>query len=160
MLLFFALAALLMAALATYGVVSYAVRQATVEIGTRMALGATGRDLLLMVVGGGLKMAAYGALIGAVGIAASAWLLVRAFEIPDLGALPFVISSAVVGIVTTLASFFPGMAGDATVADGRHPERAGLDVAVDASDTPANVDWSVQGRCPWLTNGLCSIRIF
>ena len=108
MLLFFALAALLMAALATYGVVSYAVRQATVEIGTRMALGATGRDLLLMVVGGGLKMAAYGALIGAVGIAASAWLLVRAFEIPRLGALPFVISSAVVGIVTTLASFFPG----------------------------------------------------
>ena len=77
-----------------YGVVSYSVRQATVEIGTRMALGATGRDLLLMVVGDGLKMAAYGAAIGAVGIAASRrGLLVRAFEIPGLGALPFIAST-------------------------------------------------------------------
>ena len=61
MMLFFALAALLMASLGIYGVVSYSVRQSTVEIGTRMALGAAGRDLLLMVVTSGLKMAAYGA---------------------------------------------------------------------------------------------------
>jgi predicted permease len=108
MLTFFALAALLMAALATYGVVSYSVRQATVEIGTRMALGATGRDLLVMVVGDGLKMAAVGAVIGAVGVAATSWLLVRAFEISHLGPLPFVTSTAVVGLVTTVASFFPG----------------------------------------------------
>ena len=97
MMLFFALAALLMASLGIYGVVSYSVRQATVEIGTRMALGAVGRDLLRMVVGGGLKMAAYGAAIGGVAVVAAAWLLVRVFEIRDLGALPFVASTAVVG---------------------------------------------------------------
>ena len=51
---FFGFAALLMATLGIYGVVSYGVRQRTVELGTRMALGAVGRDLMKMVVGGGL----------------------------------------------------------------------------------------------------------
>ncbi len=107
MMLFFALAALLMASLGIYGVVSYSVRQATVEIGTRMALGAVGRDVLRMVVGDGLKMAAYGAAIGGVAVVIASWALVRVFEIRDLGALPFIASTAVVAMVATLASFFP-----------------------------------------------------
>ena len=53
----FALAALLLATLGVYGVVSFSGRQRTVEIGTRMALGAARRDVLALVVGGGLKMA-------------------------------------------------------------------------------------------------------
>ena len=107
MMLFFALAALLMASLGIYGVVSYSVRQATVEIGTRMALGAVGRDVLRMVVGDGLKMAAYGAAIGGVAVVIASWALVRVFAIRDLGALPFIASTAVVAMVATLASFFP-----------------------------------------------------
>ena len=107
MMLFFALAALLMASLGIYGVVSYFVRQSTVEIGTRMALGATGRDLLLLIVSGGLRMAAYGAAIGGIAIVASSWALVRVFEIRDLGVLPFIASTTIVAAVATVASFFP-----------------------------------------------------
>jgi serine phosphatase RsbU (regulator of sigma subunit) len=107
MMLFFALAALLMASLGIYGVVSYFVRQGTVEMGTRMALGASGRDLLLMVVRGGLQLAAYGAVGGGVAVVASSWALVRLFEIRDLGVFPFIASTAIVGLVATVASFFP-----------------------------------------------------
>jgi putative ABC transport system permease protein len=104
---FFAAAALLMASLGIFGVVSYAVRQGTVEIGTRMALGAIGRDLLLMIVGSGLRMAASGALIGTIAVLASGWLLLRVFEIERLGVIPFLFSTTVVGLVAVAASFFP-----------------------------------------------------
>ena len=62
---FFAFAALLMATLGVYGVVSYSVRQRRVEFGTRMALGAMGHDLLRLVLGGGARLAAYGLGFGA-----------------------------------------------------------------------------------------------
>jgi len=54
-----------------YGVVSYSVRQRTVEIGMRMALGATHGNVFSMVVGSGLKLAAIGVVAG--GVAALAW---------------------------------------------------------------------------------------
>jgi putative ABC transport system permease protein len=108
MVTFFALAALLMATLGIYGVVSYGVRRNTTEIGTRMALGAIGRDLLLMIVGRGVRMSAYGAAIGAVAVIAATWILVRVFEIRDLGVLPFAASTVTVALVAAGASFFPG----------------------------------------------------
>ncbi len=138
MMTFFALAALLMATLGIYGVVSYSVRQATVELGTRMALGAVGRDLLYLVIGSGLKMAAYGAAIGAVAVVLSSVLLVKVFRIDDLGALPFVVSTAIVALISTGASFVPCMARDQALTDGRDSKRARDDVAGDARDTQAN----------------------
>jgi len=104
---FFALAALLMTALGVYGVVSYSVRQRTVEIGTRMALGAGGRDVLSLVVGGGLKMAVYGVAFGGLMAGVAAWILVRASTVPGVGAFPFAVSTAIVACIAMGASFFP-----------------------------------------------------
>ena len=75
--------------LGTYGVVSYSVRQRTVEMGTRMALGALSRDLLGLVMGAGLRMAAYGVAIGGVAAAGAMWLLVSRYHRGTPGVFAF-----------------------------------------------------------------------
>jgi predicted permease len=104
---FFGIAALLMATLGIYGVVSYSVRQRTVEIGTRMALGAQPRDLLGLVVGGGLRMAALGIVLGGLAMTAVVLLLTREFGVREVGVLPFVSATAIIAGVAGAASFFP-----------------------------------------------------
>lgn len=107
MMAFFALAALLMAVLGIYGVVAYSVRQRRVEIGTRMALGAVARDILFLVVGGGLKVATYGVAIGAVAVIGAMWLLLQVFDVQNLGWPPFVFSGFIVAALAMAASLFP-----------------------------------------------------
>jgi len=66
----FAVAALLLAAAGLYALVSYSVAQRTREIGVRIALGATQRSVLLLVMREGLGLAAAGIVAGVVGAAA------------------------------------------------------------------------------------------
>lgn len=67
----FAGVALGLAALGLYGILAFSVEQRTHELGIRSALGASARNLFLLVITGGLKLTAAGLVLGLLG---SLWL--------------------------------------------------------------------------------------
>ena len=66
MLFIFGVAGMALAAMGTYGLVSYTVKQSTHEIGIRMALGASGLSVVRRFLGRGLRLGAIGAVAGIV----------------------------------------------------------------------------------------------
>jgi predicted permease len=106
--LMFGALALLLAAIGVYGVLAYSVSQRTREIGVRVALGAGARDVVGMVVGHGLRMAAAGLAIGAVGAFAVTRLMsAMLFEIRPSDPAVFLIVAAVLAVVAGIASLIP-----------------------------------------------------
>ena len=104
----FALLALLLASLGIYGVLSYAVTQRTNEIGVRMALGATSREILLSFGKRGLALTLTGLAIGLV-LAALAARSMRALLYgfrPDYVPTVTVVSLILLA-VAALACFVP-----------------------------------------------------
>lgn len=71
----FAAAAVLIAVIGLYGVISYGVAQRVREFGIRRALGADSTALLSLVLGQGVTLAAVGALLGLVGALATTRLM-------------------------------------------------------------------------------------
>ena len=104
----FAGLALLLAALGLYGVIAYSVRQRTREIGVRVALGASGGDVLRLVLGQGMVLAAIGVGLGLLASVAvtrivSSYLVgVSATDPVTFIGVPLVLLG-----VTALASYLP-----------------------------------------------------
>jgi putative ABC transport system permease protein len=104
----FAGLALLLAAIGIYGVMSYAVSQRTPEIGIRLALGADTRDILAMIVGSALRLAAIGLTIGvALALALSRTLTSLLYETTGTDPLTFAAVVGVLGTVAIVASYLP-----------------------------------------------------
>jgi putative ABC transport system permease protein len=104
----FAAVALLLAAVGLYGVISHAVSQRTREIGIRLALGATHAEVLQLIVGRGVLLAAYGIAAGL----AIALITIRLFTAMLYGVsatnLPtYALSGLVLLIVGAFASYVP-----------------------------------------------------
>ena len=119
----FGLVALLLASLGIYGVMAYSVAQRSREIGIRMALGARGSQVLGMVIGGGLRLAAIGVGIGLIGALALTHALQAAlFQVSATDPLTLAAVSALLVVVAAAASWAP--ARRATRVDPMLPLRA------------------------------------
>jgi putative ABC transport system permease protein len=100
--------ALALAAAGIYGVMAYAVSQRTREIGVRVALGARPQDVLRLVVGQSLKLAALGLAIGLpVALALGRMMSGALFGVVALEPLTFVRFTLLLTGVATLAGYLP-----------------------------------------------------
>ncbi|HEX8127694.1 MAG TPA: ABC transporter permease [Pyrinomonadaceae bacterium] len=104
----FALIALVLASVGIYAVMSYAVTQRTHEIGVRMALGASPRDIRRMVVRQGMVLAVVG--IG-IGLVASYWLMqgltIMLYGVSATDPLTFAVISMLLMLVAFAANYIP-----------------------------------------------------
>ena len=104
----FAGVALLLAAIGTYGVLSYAVAQRTREIGIRMALGAQSKQIGAQFFSLGLRLLAAGTILGLLG----AWWAGRAmqsvlFDVPTLHIATLLGTAVVMTAVSLVACLIP-----------------------------------------------------
>ena len=106
----FGLLGLLLAGIGIYGVMTYTVQQRRHEIGVRLALGATPRNVVAMVVGRGATMSAIGIAIGTVLAFSGAGLMKKLlFGVPPHDAVTFVAIAVILGGVGTVAALLPGL---------------------------------------------------
>lgn len=104
----FAAVALLLAAIGVYGVMAYAVERRTQEMGIRLALGAGRADLLKLVLGDAMKLAAAGVLAGlAMAFATTRLLASILFGVKAFDPLTFAAVAVILTAVAFLASYVP-----------------------------------------------------
>jgi len=104
----FAAAALLLATLGIYGVVSYLVGQRTHELGIRVALGAKRADILRLVLGHGMKMTIAGIGIGLLAAFGLTRLIkTMLFGVGAADPVTFIAISVLLAVVAFLACYIP-----------------------------------------------------
>jgi predicted lysophospholipase L1 biosynthesis ABC-type transport system permease subunit len=104
----FAIFALSLALLGIYAVISYTVNQRTQEIGVRMALGASAKQLQAKIIGQTLGLAAIGMLLGS----AASWALARSlsgflFGVTSTDPVTFLAVLGVLTVVAALSGYLP-----------------------------------------------------
>lgn len=104
----FALSALILAVIGVYGVIAFAVAQRTRELAVRSALGATGSDIVRLILGRGFWLA----LAGLAGGVPAALLLTRylrfaLYGVSSVDALSYVTGAATLALLVILACWIP-----------------------------------------------------
>jgi putative ABC transport system permease protein len=108
MLVAFAALALLLASLGIYGVLAYFVTQHTSEIGVRLALGATTRNILFLVLRKGMGLTLLGVVIGlAAALAFTRLMSSLLFGVKAIDPLTFVTVPLLLAGVALLACYLP-----------------------------------------------------
>jgi predicted permease len=109
---FFGLAALALACVGLYGLISYGVLRRTGEIGLRMALGAMPRQVLAMILGESLRLVVLGVLLGLAGALAAARLLTSLlYGLPPTDVPTYAIATLLLLVVALLATWLPARRG-------------------------------------------------
>jgi ABC-type antimicrobial peptide transport system permease subunit len=104
----FGIAALALAAIGVYGVLSGSVAERTREIGVRLALGASPRDIFALVVRQGIMHTGLGAVIGLAGaVAASQALVALLFGVSCLDPITYFGVIALLLGVSAIACWVP-----------------------------------------------------
>jgi putative ABC transport system permease protein len=104
----FAGLALLLAAVGIYGVISYAVAQRTREFGVRAALGAQVRDIMMLVLRSGARLAAAGVTLGLLGgLSVTRYLESLLYEVRPRDPAIFALVALGLGAVALIAVSVP-----------------------------------------------------
>jgi ABC-type antimicrobial peptide transport system permease subunit len=102
--------ALILAAVGIFGVMAYVVSRRTQEIGVRMALGASRRGVLQMVLGEGLRVVLIGIGIGLVeALALTRLLRSMLFDVQPFDPVTFIGVPIMVILVALLACSIPAL---------------------------------------------------
>ncbi|HEX6729037.1 MAG TPA: ABC transporter permease [Pyrinomonadaceae bacterium] len=104
----FAGGALILALIGIYGVMAFLVQTRTHEIGVRMALGATARDVFTLIVGRGMKLTAIGVLLGIGGAVGLTRLMSSLlFNTSATDPITFILLSLVLALTAFFACYIP-----------------------------------------------------
>jgi putative ABC transport system permease protein len=105
---FFAVTALVLAAVGLYGLLAFSVSQRAHEMGVRMAVGAERRDVIRLVLGEGMRLVGAGALIGAVlAVALGRVVAALLYETSPLDIGAFAVAALVLTTTAAVACWAP-----------------------------------------------------
>jgi ABC-type antimicrobial peptide transport system permease subunit len=108
LLIIFAATALLLAGVGIYGVMSYAVTRRARELGIRLALGATRREILRIVLTQGMRLAAIGMAAGLAAATALTRLLASLlYGVRPADPLTMAVVALLLGAIALLACYIP-----------------------------------------------------